>query len=117
MQTFVHSLSRSSTMCFVTFHLHVHSHPSAPPMCLTNHILDSYPNVSRAHTLESQAYTALTHIYTYAYMRTLTGDSKNAYNKTYDILSLTKAYYLPSGMAVCIEECPSSDNYEIFYCE
>ena len=30
---------------------------------------------------------------------------------------LPKAYYLPSGAPVCIEECPTEDNFEEFYCK
>lgn len=35
----------------------------------------------------------------------------------YNIESRSKAYYLPSGAAVCVSSCPSQDNYAEFICE
>jgi len=41
----------------------------------------------------------------------------NDYNQTYKVASLPKAYYLPSGMAVCVKECPNENNFDEFICE
>ena len=41
----------------------------------------------------------------------------NNYNQTYKVASLPKAYYLPSGMAVCVKECPTENNFDEFICE
>lgn len=35
----------------------------------------------------------------------------------YKIQSRSKAFYLPSGAAVCVSSCPSQDDYESFICE
>merc|ERR1719181_1620483 len=34
-----------------------------------------------------------------------------------DIATASKGYYLPSGAAVCMKECPSKDDYSTFICE
>lgn len=44
-------------------------------------------------------------------------NSKNNYDMTYQILLRPKTYYLPSGGAVCVDECPTEDNYNKFICE
>lgn len=44
-------------------------------------------------------------------------DPKNSYNTTYKIDRLSKAYYLPSGVAVCVSKCPTKDDWDNFYCQ
>lgn len=36
---------------------------------------------------------------------------------TYGIKARSKAYYLPSGTAVCVKSCPGSNEYDKFICE
>jgi len=43
--------------------------------------------------------------------------SKNTFDMSYQILTRPKTYYLPSGGAVCVEECPTKDNYNKFICQ
>ena len=34
-----------------------------------------------------------------------------------DTVDLPMAYFLPSGMAVCVESCPDEDDFESFHCK
>ena len=41
----------------------------------------------------------------------------NNFNQTYKTAGMSKGYYLPSGMAVCVKECPTKNNFDQFICE
>ena len=43
-------------------------------------------------------------------------DNETGLYKKFDVSSKSKAYYLPSGVAVCVSSCPSVDDYDRYIC-